>query len=57
MAHDKRYMAQKRQRRRRKSAREKVRQYEAGQIKYDQLPQLARTLLRRRRRAQAAAAK
>lgn len=55
MAHDKRFLAQKRQRRRRKVAKAKVKQYVEGKLPYDKLPMLARTLLKRRRRAERAA--
>jgi hypothetical protein len=50
MAHDKRYVAQKRQRRRRKAAKAKMKLYEAGKIKHDQLPMLAKTFLSRKQR-------
>lgn len=42
MAHDKRYVAQKRQKRRRKAAKAKVKLYEQGKITHDKLPALAR---------------
>jgi hypothetical protein len=51
MANEKRYLAQKRQRRRRKSAKAKVKLYEQGKIPHDQLPTLARKFLRRKMRA------
>ena len=55
MAHDKRFMAQKRQRRRHKVAKAKVKQYVEGKLPYDKLPMLSRALLKRRRRAERAA--
>jgi hypothetical protein len=51
MAHEKRYMAQKRQRRRRKTAKAKVKLYEQGKLKHDQLPALAKKFLTRKQRA------
>ena len=45
MAHDKRYVAQKRQRRRRKSVKAKMKLYEAGKLKHEQLPMLAKTFV------------
>jgi hypothetical protein len=51
MANEKRYVAQKRQRRRRKTAKAKIKLYEQGKIKHDQLPALARKLLSRKVRA------
>jgi hypothetical protein len=42
MANDKRFVAWKRHHRRRKSAKAKVKLYEQGKIKYDQLPALAK---------------
>lgn len=51
MANEKRYLAQKRQRRRRKAAKAKVKLYEQGKIPHDQLPALARKFLRRKMRA------
>ena len=52
MAHDKRYVAQKRQRRRRKAVKAKIKLYEAGKLPYDKLPMLARTFASRKLRAQ-----
>ncbi len=52
MAHDKRYVAQKRQRRRRKAAKAKMKQYEAGKLPHDKLPALAKEFLSRKLRAQ-----
>jgi hypothetical protein len=49
MAHDKRYVAQRRQRRRRKSAKAKMKLYEQGKLAYDKLPMLSRTMLKRKR--------
>ncbi|HKV47625.1 MAG TPA: hypothetical protein VJN69_05995 [Candidatus Acidoferrales bacterium] len=51
MAHDKRYVAQKRQRRRRKAVKAKMKLYEAGKLPYDKLPMLARTFASRKLRA------
>jgi hypothetical protein len=51
MAYDKRYVAQKRQRRRRKAAKAKVKLYEQGKIPYDKLPALARKFHTRKMRA------
>jgi hypothetical protein len=51
MAYDKRYVAQKRQRRRRKTAKAKVKLYEQGKIPYDKLPALAKKFHARKVRA------
>jgi hypothetical protein len=51
MAHDKRYVAQKRQRRRRKTAKAKMKLYEAGKLAYDKLPALAKEFHSRKQRA------
>lgn len=51
MAHDKRYVAQKRQRRRRKTAKAKMKLYEQGKVPYDKLPALAKKFLSRKQRA------
>jgi hypothetical protein len=51
MAHEKRYVAQKRQRRRRKVAKAKVKLYEQGKIPHDKLPALAKKFLGRKMRA------
>jgi hypothetical protein len=51
MAYDKRYMAQKRQRRRRKAAKAKVKLFEQGKLTHDKLPALARKFLRRKMKA------
>ncbi len=51
MANEKRYVAQKRQRRRRKVAKKKVQQYEQGKLKHDQLSSLAKRFLTRKQRA------
>ena len=51
MAHDKRYVAQKRQRRRRKTAKAKMKLYEQGKVKHEQLPALAKKFLARKQRA------
>ena len=45
MAYDKRYVAQKRQRRRRKTAKAKVKLYEQGKLPHDKLPALAKKFL------------
>ena len=50
MAHDKRYVAQKRQRRRRKAAKAKMKLYEAGKLSHDKLPALAKQFLSRKQR-------
>jgi hypothetical protein len=55
MAHDKRFLAQKRQRRRRKKAKAQVKLYVQGKLPFEKLPMLARTMLRRRRRGEAKA--
>lgn len=51
MAHEKRYMAQKRQRRRRKTAKAKMKLYEQGKLPHDKLPMLAKRFLARKLRA------
>ncbi|MGD0955442.1 MAG: hypothetical protein ABR953_01255 [Candidatus Acidiferrales bacterium] len=51
MANEKRYVAQKRQRRRRKAAKAKMKLYEQGKIPHDKLPMLAKTFLNRKLRA------
>jgi hypothetical protein len=51
MAYDKRYVAQKRQRRRRKKAKQRVKLYEQGKVPHDKLPALAKKFLRRKMRA------
>ena len=51
MAHEKRYLAQKRQRRRRKTAKAKVKLYEQGKIPHEKLPALAKRFLSRKMRA------
>ncbi len=48
MANEKRYVAQKRQRRRRKTAKAKMKLYEQGKIPHDKLPALAKKFLRRK---------
>ena len=45
MAYDKRYVAQKRQRRRRKTAKAKMKLYEQGKLPHDKLPSLAKRFL------------
>lgn len=51
MAHEKRYVAQKRQRRRRKAAKAKMKLYEQGKLPHDQLPALSKKFLSRKMRA------
>jgi len=51
MAYDKRYVAQKRQRRRRKTAKAKMKLYEQGKLPHDKLPSLAKRFLARKQRA------
>jgi hypothetical protein len=51
MANEKRYVAQKRQRRRRKTAKGKVKLYEQGKLPHDKLPALAKKFLARKQRA------
>jgi hypothetical protein len=51
MAYDKRYVAQKRQRRRRKTAKAKMHLYEQGKLPHDKLPALAKKFLSRKTRA------
>ena len=50
MAHTKNYVAQKRQRRRRKVSKAKIKQYEAGKLPHDKLSALAKSLLARKMR-------
>jgi hypothetical protein len=51
MAHDKRYVAQKRQRRRRKAAKTRVKEFEQGKVAFDKLPKLAKALHHRKVKA------
>jgi hypothetical protein len=51
MSYDKRYVAQKRQRRRRKVAKMKLKLYEQGKITHDKLPALSKRFLSRKTRA------
>ena len=51
MAHEKRYVAQKRQRRKRKTAKAKLKLYEQGKITHDKLPALSKKFLSRKMRA------
>jgi hypothetical protein len=51
MAYDKRYVAQKRQRRKRKAAKAKVKLYEHGKLPHDKLSALAKKFLSRKLRA------
>jgi hypothetical protein len=57
MAHEKRFVAWKRQRRKRKAAKAKMKQYVAGKLSHDKLPALARKMLQRHNRGEAAKAK
>jgi hypothetical protein len=50
MAHEKAYLAQRRQRRRRKAAKAKIKLYEQGKLTTDKLPALAKKLLARKMR-------
>ena len=50
MSDDKRFVAWKRHRRRRKSLKAKVKLYESGKIKHTELPALAKVFLSRKRR-------
>jgi hypothetical protein len=50
MAHEKGYLAVRRQRRRRKVAKAKVKLYEQGKLPHDKLPALAKKFLRRKLR-------
>lgn len=50
MSHAKNYVAQKRQRRRRKVAKARVKLYEDGKIPHDKLPALAKKFLSRKMR-------
>lgn len=47
------YLAHKKQHKRRKRAKEKVKLYEQGKLKYEQLPRLAKDLLARKLRQKA----
>ncbi|MGH9737501.1 MAG: hypothetical protein ACRD4X_02830 [Candidatus Acidiferrales bacterium] len=51
MANEKRYVAQKRQRRRRKTSKAKMKLYEQGKLPHDKLPALAKKFLSRKMRA------
>lgn len=55
MAHEKRFVAWKRQHRKRKSAKAKMKLYEQGKLPHDKLPALAKTFLRRKMRSLAKA--
>ena len=50
MAHDKRYVAQKRQKRRIKAVKVKIKLVEAGKMQHADLPELAKTLYSRKQR-------
>ncbi len=45
MGYDKRYVAQRRHRRRRKAAKAKMKLYEAGKLAYEKLPMLSRRMI------------
>ncbi|HUO33958.1 MAG TPA: hypothetical protein VMU43_03105 [Candidatus Acidoferrum sp.] len=51
MANDKRFLAQKRQRRRRKKAKQRVKLYEQGKVPFEKLPSLAKRFVSRKTRA------
>ena len=51
----KNFLAQRKQKKRRKRARHKVKLYEKGEVKHSDLPRLARNLLARKRRQAARA--
>ncbi|HUJ32658.1 MAG TPA: hypothetical protein VLY23_15360 [Candidatus Acidoferrum sp.] len=51
MAYEKGYLARKRQQRRRKVAKAKIKLYEQGKLKHDQLNALAKKFLSRKLRA------
>ncbi|MBI2956652.1 MAG: hypothetical protein HYY26_05010 [Acidobacteria bacterium] len=50
------FRARKKHQKRRKRAKQKVRLHEQGQLKYEQLPRLAREMLAKKRRAERTAA-
>jgi hypothetical protein len=50
MAHDKRYVAQKRQRRRRKAVKAKMKLFEQGKLQHSKLPMLGKKLFSRKQR-------
>jgi len=50
MGYTKSYVAQKRQRRKRKAAKAKIKQYEGGKLPHDKLSSLAKRLLARKMR-------
>lgn len=52
----KQFVARKKHQKRRKRAKQKVKLYEQGQLKYQELPRLARELLARKRRQAARSA-
>ncbi|MFQ5926503.1 MAG: hypothetical protein ACE5MH_03620 [Terriglobia bacterium] len=52
MGHEKRFRIRKKHQRRRKRVRERLKLYEQGQLKYEELPRLARAWLARKRRKQ-----
>lgn len=52
----KNFLTRKKHHKRRKRAKQKAKLYEKGQLKYEELPQLARELLARKRRQQARSA-
>lgn len=50
MANEKRFMAWKRQHRKRKAAKSKMKLYEEGKLAHEKLPALAKSFLRRKMR-------
>lgn len=50
----KNFLAWKKHQKRRKRAKQKLRLYEQGELKYEELPRLAREMLAKKRRAEAA---
>lgn len=54
--HEKRFLVWKKHQRRRKRLKAKLKLYEQGQLKYEELPQLAREWVARKRRKQQSAA-
>jgi len=50
------FVARKKHQKRRKRAKQKIKLHEQGQLKYEELPRLARELLARKRRQQARSA-
>jgi hypothetical protein len=56
MGFDKSYKVKKNQRRKRKSAKEKMHLYEQGELPHDKLPSLSKRMLSRKHRTQKSAA-